>query len=77
MIIADGGGVLEGIRESQINIQYPVIVQIQREPYLRIPVLYAINCVKHSASDEHLPEFLMIQADVPDVLDLKIIRIHL
>lgn len=68
--VSDRGGVLEGVRESQINVEYPVIVQIQREPYFRVPILYAIYRVEHSTGDEHFAEFLMIQTDVPNVLDL-------
>lgn len=54
-----------------------IFKHIVGESYFRVSVGDAVDCVKNSTYNEHFSNFMMVQADIPNVLCLKCIYIYL
>lgn len=77
MIIANHGCLSERIGEQQLNTDDPISEQIQSKSYLRIPFSHTVNHIQHSTNHKHLSNPMVVQTDVPDVLNPQSLRIQL
>lgn len=55
-VVADGAGVVEGIRETNVDVAMLSRVQIERQANFGVSVFGAVDSVEDSAGDEHFAE---------------------
>ncbi len=54
-----------------------MVVEVEPEPYLGLPVSQAVHRVQDAANNEHVPDLLVIERHVPRVLDRQRGRVEL
>ena len=67
-VVSQHGRVAEGIREGELKVQQLVLVQVEGEPYLGVPLIHVVNGVHDAAHDERVRYLVVLQTDVPHVL---------
>lgn len=78
MIVAHGCCVLERIRKREIHIfQQNVAVQVESQTDFRQTLGDRVDGIQHAANNEHIANFMMIDADVPAVLKLQRLCVQL
>lgn len=77
MVISHHSSLPKWIGKHQLYTNYPIPVQIQCEPYLSIPFSHAVYYIQNSTNDKHLSDSVMVQTDVPYVLNSERLWIKL
>ena len=67
-VVSQHGRVAEGIREGQLQVQQLVLVQVEGEPDLGVPLVHVVDGVHDATNDEGVRYLVVLQTDVPHVL---------
>lgn len=71
VVVAERRRSVERIRELKLLVHQLLRVQVQSESNFGVAIRRRVDCIKHTAHDEHLADHLMVHADVHAVRDLQ------
>lgn len=71
VIVAERGRSVKRISKLELLVHQFLRVQIERKSNLRISIRRRVDCIKHTAHDEHLTDHSMMHADVHAVHDVQ------
>jgi len=76
-VVADHGGLAEGIGEGQLDVEQLVAEEIEGEADLGVALGDAVDGVEDAADDKHLAGALVVERYVPHVLDVERVGVEL